>query len=214
MWGCFQCWGMRVSSMSLTPTLTTVPPGIFLCVCVRIWWVHMHMPLYHCYVDPCISTATLCNGCEWYNHWHSHTLPHSYLIEEGFYNFHNWFDDRAWYPLGRIIGGTIYPGMMVTSAIIHYFLNALNVTINVRNMCVFLAPLFSSFTVIITYHLTKELKDSAAGLVAAAMIAIVPGYISRSVAGSYDNEGEWCKVDVSGWWNGIDVGWWVVYGKT
>jgi asparagine N-glycosylation enzyme membrane subunit Stt3 len=26
-------------------------------------------------------------------------------------------------------------------------------------------------------------------LVAAAMIAIVPGYISRSVAGSYDNEG-------------------------
>lgn len=33
-----------------------------------------------------------------------------YLVEEGFYNFHNWFDDRAWYPLGRIIGGTIYPG--------------------------------------------------------------------------------------------------------
>jgi hypothetical protein len=32
-------------------------------------------------------------------------------------------------------------------------------------------------------------QDSAAGLVAAAMIAIVPGYISRSVAGSYDNEG-------------------------
>jgi dolichyl-diphosphooligosaccharide--protein glycosyltransferase len=26
-------------------------------------------------------------------------------------------------------------------------------------------------------------------LVAAAMISIVPGYISRSVAGSYDNEG-------------------------
>ena len=33
-----------------------------------------------------------------------------FLAEEGFYSFHNWFDDRAWYPLGRIIGGTIYPG--------------------------------------------------------------------------------------------------------
>jgi len=32
-----------------------------------------------------------------------------YLADEGFYDFHNWFDDRAWYPLGRIIGGTIYP---------------------------------------------------------------------------------------------------------
>ena len=32
-------------------------------------------------------------------------------------------------------------------------------------------------------------QDAGAGLLAAAMIAIVPGYISRSVAGSYDNEG-------------------------
>lgn len=36
-----------------------------------------------------------------------------FLAEEGFYKFHNWFDDRAWYPLGRIIGGTIYPGKPV-----------------------------------------------------------------------------------------------------
>ncbi|XP_026683685.1 dolichyl-diphosphooligosaccharide--protein glycosyltransferase subunit STT3A [Diaphorina citri] len=28
-----------------------------------------------------------------------------FLVEEGYYKFHNWFDDRAWYPLGRIIGG-------------------------------------------------------------------------------------------------------------
>lgn len=32
-------------------------------------------------------------------------------------------------------------------------------------------------------------QDAGAGLLAAAMIAVVPGYISRSVAGSYDNEG-------------------------
>lgn len=112
-----------------------------------------------------------------------------FLAEEGFYNFHNWFDDRAWYPLGRIIGGTIYPGLMVTSAIIYHVLNWLHISVDVRNVCVFLAPLFSSLTTLVTYHLTKELKGPGAGLVAAVMIAIVPGYISRSVAGSYDNEG-------------------------
>ena len=32
------------------------------------------------------------------------------------------------------------------------------------------------------------MKDSSAGLLAAAFIGIAPGYISRSVAGSYDNE--------------------------
>ncbi|KAK2149650.1 hypothetical protein LSH36_443g05044 [Paralvinella palmiformis] len=112
-----------------------------------------------------------------------------FLTEEGFYNFHNWFDDRAWYPLGRIIGGTIYPGLMVTSAVIYHFMHFVNLTIDIRNVCVFLAPLFSSLTTLVTYLFTKELMDVGAGLVAAAMISIVPGYISRSVAGSYDNEG-------------------------
>lgn len=112
-----------------------------------------------------------------------------YLTEKGFYSFLNWFDDRAWYPLGRIIGGTIYPGLMVTSTAIYHFLHFLNIDLDIRNVCVFLAPLFSSFTTIVTYFLTKELYTPSAGLVAAALISIVPGYISRSVAGSYDNEG-------------------------
>ncbi|CAG9803217.1 unnamed protein product [Chironomus riparius] len=112
-----------------------------------------------------------------------------FLTDKGFYNFHNWFDEMAWYPLGRIIGGTIYPGLMVTSATLYRVLWFMNITIDIRNICVFLAPLFSSFTVIVTYLLTSEIYSTGAGLVSAAMIAIVPGYISRSVAGSYDNEG-------------------------
>jgi hypothetical protein len=32
------------------------------------------------------------------------------MTDNGFYNFLNWFDDFAWYPLGRIVGGTVYPG--------------------------------------------------------------------------------------------------------
>ncbi len=47
---------------------------------------------------------------------------------------------------------------MVTSAVIYRFLHAVNFTLHIREVCVFLAPLFSSFTVIVTYLLTKELK--------------------------------------------------------
>jgi hypothetical protein len=32
-----------------------------------------------------------------------------FLSKEGFYSLWNWFDDRTWYPLGRVIGGTVYP---------------------------------------------------------------------------------------------------------
>uniref|UniRef100_A0A8C9W323 Dolichyl-diphosphooligosaccharide--protein glycosyltransferase subunit STT3B n=1 Tax=Scleropages formosus TaxID=113540 RepID=A0A8C9W323_SCLFO len=112
-----------------------------------------------------------------------------HLTSNGFYEFLNWFDERAWYPLGRIVGGTVYPGLMVTAGLIHYVLNLLHMTVHIRDVCVFLAPIFSGLTAISTFLLTRELWNQGAGLLAACFIAIVPGYISRSVAGSFDNEG-------------------------
>ncbi|XP_076455987.1 dolichyl-diphosphooligosaccharide--protein glycosyltransferase subunit STT3B-like [Babylonia areolata] len=120
----------------------------------------------------------------WFNYRSTH-----YMVEHGFYNFLNWFDDRAWYPLGRIVGGTVYPGLMVTSGTIHWFLHLLNIPLHIRDICVFLAPIFSGMTALAVYLFTKEVWSQGAGLFAACFIAIVPGYISRSVAGSYDNEG-------------------------
>ncbi|KAF9157424.1 oligosaccharyl transferase stt3 subunit [Actinomortierella ambigua] len=120
----------------------------------------------------------------WFNY---RTTQH--LVKNGFYDFWNWFDEKSWYPLGRVVGGTVYPGIMVTSAIIHNVLHYFNFPVDIRNVCVFLAPMFSGLTALSAYLLTKELKDSSAGLLAAAFLGVAPGYISRSVAGSYDNEG-------------------------
>ena len=97
---------------------------------------------------------------------------------------------------------------MATSGVIYNILHALNLPVDIRNVCVLLAPGFSALTAWATYmyvflsivvrhsastydydnRFTKEMKDESAGLLAAAFIGIVPGYISRSVAGSYDNE--------------------------
>lgn len=38
--------------------------------------------------------------------WFNYRATH-YMVKNGFYNFLNWFDERAWYPLGRIVGGTV-----------------------------------------------------------------------------------------------------------
>ncbi|XP_047337512.1 dolichyl-diphosphooligosaccharide--protein glycosyltransferase subunit STT3B [Impatiens glandulifera] len=112
-----------------------------------------------------------------------------YLTQKGFYEFWNWFDYESWYPLGRIVGGTLYPGLMVTAAFIYWTLRFLRFAVHIREVCVLTAPFFASNTTIVAYFFGKELWDSGAGLVAAILIAICPGYISRSVAGSYDNEG-------------------------
>lgn len=112
-----------------------------------------------------------------------------YLVKHGFYSFWDWFDDRTWYPLGRVTGGTLYPGLMVTSGVIYHILRLLTIPVDIRNICVLLAPGFSGLTAFSMYLLTNEMSTSpSAGLLAAAFMGITPGYISRSVAGSYDNE--------------------------
>jgi dolichyl-diphosphooligosaccharide--protein glycosyltransferase len=112
-----------------------------------------------------------------------------YLVDHGFYEFHNWFDKRSWYPLGRHVGGTVYPGLMYTSAVLHDVLDALSLHIDIRDVCVLTAPLFAGFTTLSMYLLTSSAFHSpSAGLLAAAFMSVAPGYISRSVAGSYDNE--------------------------
>ncbi|EHY59707.1 oligosaccharyl transferase stt3 subunit [Exophiala dermatitidis] len=112
-----------------------------------------------------------------------------YLVKNGFYSFWDWFDDRTWHPLGRVTGGTLYPGLMVTSGVIYHILRLLSLPVDIRNICVLLAPGFSGLTALAMYLLTSEMSSSpSAGLLAAAFMGISPGYISRSVAGSYDNE--------------------------
>ncbi|KAM3415827.1 hypothetical protein BST61_g9334 [Cercospora zeina] len=112
-----------------------------------------------------------------------------YLVSNGFYKFWDWFDDRTWHPLGRVTGGTLYPGLMVTSGVIYHVLRFLTLPVDIRNICVLLAPGFSGLTAFASYLLTSEMSDSpSAGLLAAIFMGIAPGYISRSVAGSYDNE--------------------------
>ncbi|KAF7940377.1 uncharacterized protein EAE98_000504 [Botrytis deweyae] len=112
-----------------------------------------------------------------------------YLVSNGFYDFWDWFDDRTWHPLGRVTGGTLYPGLMVTSGVIYHALRALTIPVDIRNICVLLAPGFSGLTAFATYLFTNEMSTSpSAGLLAAIFMGIAPGYISRSVAGSYDNE--------------------------
>lgn len=61
---------------------------------------------------------------------------------------------------------------MLTSGSIHYILSLLNIPVHIRDICVFLAPIFSGLTAVATYLLTTELWNAGAGLFAACFIAI------------------------------------------
>ena len=61
----------------------------------------------------------------------------AYLIKHGFYSFLNWFDSESWYPLGRIVGSTVFPGIMWTAAAFYHVLDALNLTLTPVEICGF-----------------------------------------------------------------------------
>ena len=42
-----------------------------------------------------------------------------YLSKHGWHAFFHWYDYMSWYPLGRPVGTTIYPGLQITSVAIH-----------------------------------------------------------------------------------------------
>lgn len=117
------------------------------------------------------------------------------LAEIGMKDWWNWFDAAAWYPLGRSVGQTLFPGLMVTGYVMWQILRQFGFPISIRDVCVFTAPIFSGFTCLSAYWLCRlackrlsRVNPNVAGMLSAAFMAIVPSYISRSVAGSYDNE--------------------------
>lgn len=69
------------------------------------------------------------------------------LVSEGFYEFWNWFDSDSWYPLGRVVGGTVYPGIMITAATVYKLLTKLTAWVQLRDVCVLTGPLFAGNTV-------------------------------------------------------------------
>ncbi|RHY05457.1 hypothetical protein DYB36_006501 [Aphanomyces astaci] len=113
-----------------------------------------------------------------------------FLATNSFSEFLNWFDDRAWYPLGRVVGGTLYPGLMLISASVYRILHFLGLPVSILHICVFFAPFFAAATALATYALTFHVTQrQRTALIAAFFMSIAPAYISRSVGGSYDNEG-------------------------
>jgi dolichyl-diphosphooligosaccharide---protein glycosyltransferase len=112
-----------------------------------------------------------------------------YLADNGWTEFFHWFDHRSWYPLGRPVGTTIYPGMQITSVCIWKALNWIGYPMSLNDVCVYVPTWFGVLATLFVGLLTKECSGSYnAGLAAAGVMSIIPAHIMRSVGGGYDNE--------------------------
>jgi dolichyl-diphosphooligosaccharide--protein glycosyltransferase len=114
-----------------------------------------------------------------------------YLLDNGLYKFFHWFDYMSWYPLGRPVGTTIYPGMQMTSVGIYHTLEAMGKewAMSINDICVYVPAWFGVSATTFLGLLAGECSGSwSAGAFAAFIMSIVPAHIMRSVGGGYDNE--------------------------
>lgn len=95
----------------------------------------------------------------------------------------------SWYPLGRPVGQTLFPGLMTTSYVVCQILRSLGVVISVTVVSTYLPPAFSCLTALVTHCFAKHASGSRiAGLFASLFVGISPAYVKTSLIGSYDNE--------------------------
>ena len=120
-----------------------------------------------------------------------------YLVENGYTKFNNWFDETVWWPLGRPVNTTMFPGMQYCSAAIYHaihrfggggFFTGQEVTIE-QVTCE--SP---AYLAMITVMAVAGMAYEASGY--SVIAALFTGYFSattathltRSMACDYDNE--------------------------
>jgi dolichyl-diphosphooligosaccharide--protein glycosyltransferase len=81
------------------------------------------------------------------------TLSSQYLYEHGWKAFSTWFDYMVWYPLGRPVGTTIYPGLQVTAV---WIKNHILSDWSINDICVFMPAWFGAAATLAVTWLTYE----------------------------------------------------------
>jgi len=98
-----------------------------------------------------------------------------YLYYNGWQKFATWFDYRSWYPLGRPVGTTIYPGMQVSAVFIKNWIVGDKMSLN--DVCCYMPAWYgvsaSFFTGLIAFECT--LPQNSNGSIFTFLIDIYKG---------------------------------------
>ncbi|MFW9935497.1 MAG: STT3 domain-containing protein [Candidatus Thorarchaeota archaeon] len=111
-----------------------------------------------------------------------------FIIENGFGAWFGWYDTTTWFPFGRNMARSAYPGIPFSAALIYFGLQTLGITIDVMTLAVIFPAIMGVCGVIAIYALGVEVSSKEVGLFAAFFMAILPAYTQRTIAGFFDNE--------------------------
>jgi dolichyl-diphosphooligosaccharide--protein glycosyltransferase len=111
-----------------------------------------------------------------------------YIDSHGLYAFLGWFDNFSWYPQGRPVGETAYPGLMAIVATTKWTLQRLHIAVDLITICIYAGPCFAVAMTLVSFLYGRLLQDSTLGVTFAGIVSFTSGLISRSETGAYDYE--------------------------
>ncbi|MHA2249867.1 MAG: STT3 domain-containing protein [Candidatus Kariarchaeaceae archaeon] len=111
-----------------------------------------------------------------------------YILDNGFKDFLLWWDTYSWYPSGRTQGSALYIAVPLSIVFIYKILTFIGFSITVEFAAYLVPVIFGTIGVYYSYLLGKELVSPRGGLISAIVMAVIPAYVSRSIAGFVDNE--------------------------
>jgi len=111
-----------------------------------------------------------------------------FVVKNNFASWYNWHDNMSWYPWGRDIPGTSYPGLAFTAALIYEFLNSIGIELTIHQVCTIFPVMMGTLTCLVVYFLGKEIWGKTVGLLSAFFLAFSSSHIFRTSLGFFDGE--------------------------
>jgi len=122
------------------------------------------------------------------------------MVENGFLHWTTWQDQMSWWPWGRNVAVTSFPGLPMAAASLYTLFNALGVPMvsantgnpltadPVYNFVVIFPVIMAALTVLAMYFFGKDIGGKEVGLFSAFFLALNGSFIGRTSLGFFDDE--------------------------
>jgi dolichyl-diphosphooligosaccharide--protein glycosyltransferase len=167
-----------------------VPPAVLNLAAYAVQMVALYMALWNAFRIRTYALVEFGFVIHEFDPWFNFRAT-KYLSKHGTEAFFHWFDHMSWYPLGRPVGTTIYPGLQYTSVAIHRVLKMMGKgwRMSLNDVCCYVPAWGGASCTFFMYLFTVECTGSrTAGVISAIVMAVIPAHMMRSVGGGYDNE--------------------------
>jgi len=131
-----------------------------------------------------------------------------YIVDRGwagYLEFFSWHDYTSWYPFGRDVGRTAFPGLPFMAAFIYHILHGLGLQVETLELAALLPPVMALIAMVFAYLLGRELGGRPAGLLSAFLLAISRAHVERSLFGWFDDESIGIPLMLIGVWAYINA---------